>query len=67
MVEANIMLTLLQTISIMVGIGYYILNIQNNQKNQEITLETRQAQLFMNIFNTFSSKEYQKDLENLLS
>ena len=74
MVEANIVLTLLQTISIMVGIEYYILNLQNNQKNQEtsiknqeITLETRQAQLFMNIFNNYSSKGYQKELENILS
>jgi len=65
MVEANIVLTLLQTISIMVGIGYYILNIQNNQKNQIISLknqeltlesqkqatETRRAQLYMQVFN----------------
>ena len=41
MVEANIVLTLLQTVSIMVGIGYYILNIQNNQKNQELTLKSQ--------------------------
>ena len=31
------------------------------------TLETRQAQLFMNIFINYSSKGYQKDLENILS
>jgi hypothetical protein len=30
-------------------------------------LETRQAQLFMNIFNTFASKEYQKDREHILN
>ena len=75
MVEANIVLTLLQTLSIMVGIGYYILNIQNNQKNQQIALrnqeltlesqnqalETRQAQLFMNIYNQFVRKEFTED------
>ena len=75
MVETNIVLTLLQTISIMVGIGYYILNIQNNQKNQKISLrnqeltlksqqlstETRQAQLFMGIYNnSFASEPYRK-------
>ena len=54
MVETNVVLTLLQTISIMVGIGYYILNIQNNQRNQELALkaqehatETRQLDIYM--------------------
>ena len=75
MVETNIVLTLLQTISIMVGIGYYILNIQNNQKNQKISLrnqeltlksqqlslEARQAQLFMGIYNnSFGTIQFAK-------
>jgi hypothetical protein len=53
-VETNIVLSLLQTVSIMVGITYYILNIQNNQKNQELALkaqehatETRQLDIYM--------------------
>ena len=59
-------LSTLQTVGILVGIFYYIMTIRTNQRNQdiairnqELTLETRQAQLFMNIFNTFASKEYQ--------
>ena len=36
MVEANIVLTLLQTISIMVGIGYYFMVLHNQQKNQKL-------------------------------
>jgi len=51
MVDPSFVLTLLQTISIMVGIAYYILNIQNNQRNQRLTLETRQASLFMQMYN----------------
>jgi hypothetical protein len=54
MVETNIVLSLLQTVSIMVGITYYILNIQNNQKNQELAIkaqqhatETRQIDIYM--------------------
>ena len=66
MVEANIVLTLLQTISIMVGIGYYILNIQNNQKNQQMQLQTRQAQLFMQIHNKWSNIEYKTAARKLL-
>ena len=72
MVEANIVLTLLQTVSIMVGIGYYILNIQNNQRNQKLSLksqelsrkaqeqslETRQAQLFMYMYDRWSDPEF---------
>ena len=49
----------------MVGIGYYILNIQNNQRNQTLslktqqqTLETRQAQLFMGIYNQTNSRDF---------
>ena len=65
MVETNVVLTLLQTISIMVGIGYYILNIQNNQKNQELSLiaqqqalETRQTALFMDLYNVYRDHSF---------
>lgn len=68
------MLSTLQTVGILVGIFYYIMTIRTNQRNQdiairnqELTLETRQAQLFMNIFNTFASKEYQKDKEQMMA
>ena len=47
MVEANIVLTLLQTVSIMVGIGYYITTLRNQQKNQKMTAETRKIQLLL--------------------
>jgi hypothetical protein len=77
MVETNIVLTLLQTLSIMVGIGYYILNLQNNQKNQNISirnqeltlesqqqaLETRQAQLFMNTYQAYNTPEFLRALD----
>jgi len=45
MVETNVVITLLQTISIMVGIGYYILNIQNNQRNQKMALKNQELAL----------------------
>jgi hypothetical protein len=41
----------LQTASIMVGITYYILTLQNQKRNQKETLETRQVQLYMQIYN----------------
>ena len=72
----------------MVGIGYYILNIQNNQKNQqnalrnqelsiqsqELTrkaqeqqLETRQAQIFMQMYDhSHNDQDFIKALQILL-
>jgi hypothetical protein len=41
----------LQTASIMVGITYYVLTLRNQRRNQEETLETRQAQFYMQIYN----------------
>ena len=47
----------LQTLSIMVGIAYYLMILQNQQKSQQSTLETRQAQLFMQLYNKVVSQE----------
>jgi hypothetical protein len=38
-------------IGIIVAIVYYTLTLRNANKTQELQLETRQAQLFMQIFN----------------
>jgi hypothetical protein len=43
----------LQTVGILVGVYYYITTIRTNQKNQELQLETRQAQLFMQWYQRF--------------
>jgi len=64
MIEFNTILSFIQAAGIIVGLAYYILNIQNNQRNQELslkaqqqTLETRQAQLYMQIYNTLNTRE----------
>ena len=51
---------------------YYVLNLRISQRNsklalkaQEQTLETRQAQLLMSIFQNYSSKEFQTDMEEM--
>ena len=57
MVEAITFQTIfqfIQTAGIIVGIAYYIMNIQTQRKNQELQLETRQAQLFAQIFLKYS-------------
>lgn len=55
-----ILLQIVQTLGILVGIVYYITIMRNSQRNQQTQLETRQAQLFMQIqgqFNTPSMVE----------
>ena len=58
-------LSTLQTIGLLVGIAYYLIIMRNSQRNQELALkaqehalETRETQLFMNIFNTYSSGDF---------
>ena len=60
--------------SIIVGVAYYIMNIQNNQKNQELTLkaqqqqlETRQAQLFMQIYSHWYTTDFWDHWETLMN
>ncbi len=50
----------LQTVSIMVGIAYYVMSLRNQEKTQRQTLETRQAQLFMQIYLTFTNPSFQQ-------
>ena len=71
-VTYQMVLNTIQTIALVVGIIYYLTIMRNAQKTRELTLrsqenatETRQAQLFMNIYDTYSSKQYQKDRERM--
>lgn len=52
-------------LGVFVAAVYYILNIQNNRRNQELslkaqqqTLETRQVQMFLSIYNKITEKEF---------
>ena len=61
------LIQILQSISYIAGATgvctasiYYIINLRNSQKNMRLTLETRQAQLFMQIYSTFCSYPIQK-------
>jgi hypothetical protein len=61
----QMVLSTIQTIALVVGIVYYLAIMRNAQKTRELTLksqeqatETRQAQLFMYIYDRWSSQEY---------
>ncbi len=64
-VSIQTLLTYLTLISVPVGVFYHIMTLRNTRRNQEVTLETRQTQLFMEIYKTWASKEFQRDLEQM--
>ena len=59
MVELNTVLNLLQTISIVVGITYYLMVLNNQQKSQRHAEETRKATLFMQSYRDTATREMQ--------
>ena len=64
-VSLQTVLTYLTLISIPVGVFYHIMTLNNTRKNQKLTLETRQAQLFMQLYDQFRDKEFQKDISSI--
>ena len=56
----QMVLSTLQTIALIVGIIYYLIIMRNSQRNQELTLETRQAQMFMQIYHRLNDPYLQK-------
>jgi hypothetical protein len=56
----QMVLSTLQTLSLAIGVIYYIITLRINQRNQELTLETRQASLFMQLYNRWSDPEFAK-------
>ena len=57
MIELSVVRDLVAIFGVIAGFSYYVLTVRNNQRNQKQQLETRQAQLFMQIYYTWSSRE----------
>ncbi len=57
MIELSTIRDLVAIFGVLAGFSYYVLTVRANQRNQQLTLETRQAQLFMKIYTAYSSKE----------
>ena len=53
-------------ISLVIGVIYHINNLNNTRKNQQLQLETRQAQLFMQMYQDMNSPEHYLRLNELL-
>jgi len=60
MIDIQTILTYLTLISVPVGVTYHIMTLNNTRKNQQLQLETRQAQMYMSIINSFNSPEFRR-------
>ena len=58
MIEIGTILSFIQAAGIIVGVAYYIMNIRISQRNMKENLQTRQTQLFMQIFQRFQDPEF---------
>ena len=73
MIDLQTVLTYITLISVPVGVFYHIMTLQNTRKNQELTLkaqqlatETRQATLFMNLYQTARSPQFTEYSDHIL-
>ena len=57
MIELQTFLNYIAMISIPVGVTYHIMTLYNTRRNQKLTLETRQAQLFMQLYQRTINEE----------
>jgi len=61
MVEFGLMFNLAQTGAILVGVALAVMELRHMRQTRETELETRQAQLFKQIYDRFESSEFQRN------
>ena len=67
MMELSLIRDLVAIFGVIAGFSYYVLTVRNARKNQRLQLETRQAQLFMQLFDKMWSPELAGKVAILLS
>ncbi len=65
MVDLQTLFSYLTPISLTIGVFYHILTLNNTRKTQQHALETRQAQLYMQLYSFYDNKEFLKDYGNI--
>ena len=60
MIELSAIRDLVAIFGVIAGFSYYVLTVRATRKNQRQQLETRQAQLFMTLYETYRSTEFRK-------
>ncbi len=66
MIELSTIRDFVAIFGVLAGFSYYVLTVRNAQKNQKQQLETRQAQLFMPLFETYRNREFRSQIEEIL-
>jgi len=66
MADIQTLLTYLTLISVPVGVFYHIMILNNTRKNQQLQLETRQAQLFIEMTKETSGDEFRAAYQEIL-
>ena len=67
MVALEVVALVLTGLGITASIIYYANILQNANKTQKVQLETRQAQLFMQIYNRFQEIEFRQNFNDVLT
>ena len=67
MIDFQTILTYLTLISVPVGVFYHIMALANTRRNQELTLENRNAQLLMIIYDKYTETELMKQQVEILN
>ena len=65
MVDAQTISLVFGGLSVGVAAIYYIFNMRATQRNLRQTLETRQTELFMVLYEVFRNKEFQRDIATI--
>ena len=65
MIELSTIRDLVAIFGVIAGFSYYVLTVRATRKNQQQQLETRQAQLFMQIYNLWYSTDFWKNWDNI--
>ena len=66
MIELSTIRDLVAIFGVIAGFSYYVLTVRANHRNQQQQLETRQAQLFMQIYTIYHSEEFIKSIEGIM-
>jgi len=66
MIELSTIRDLVAIFGVIAGFTYYVVTVRNSQRIQKMQLETRQAQLFMQAYNTFIDREFQRSFQDIV-
>ena len=65
MIELSTIRDLVTIFGVIAGFTYYVLTVRSNQRNQQLKLETRQAQLIANVYNQMDTPEKAKAVNSI--